>query len=170
MTAKRREFNDLSRMQYAREYRIALVRETGIKIKLPVIRSPLEAAGASRACIYEDLDRELFGILMLNTRNKVIGYNVISIGSLGGSLVHSREIFKAAILSNSAAIVCFHNHPSGDPLPSKEDLDLTRRIVKAGEIIGIPILDHIILGDLDPREGESERSSFYSFKSSELIK
>lgn len=92
---------------------------------------------------------EKFGILTLNTKNEVIGVHIISIGSLNQAVVHPREIFKAALLNNANSLVCFHNHPSGDPAASPEDVALTQRLVDAGTIIGIHVLDHIIIGDDD---------------------
>lgn len=90
---------------------------------------------------------EKFGILTLNIKNVVIGVHILSIGSLNSNIVHPREVFKAAILNNAASIVCFHNHPSGDPTPSPEDIQITHRLIEAGQIIGISVLDHIIIGD-----------------------
>lgn len=90
---------------------------------------------------------EKFGILALDTKNNVIGIHIISIGSLNASIVHPREVFKSAILNNSASIILFHNHPSGDCTPSREDIETTKRITEAGDIIGIKVLDHIIVGD-----------------------
>jgi DNA repair protein RadC len=93
-----------------------------------------------------DADREHFVVVLLDRKNQVIGMNTVSIGSLTASIVHPRETFKAAILSNAAAIICGHNHPSGDPQPSQEDRVLTARLVEAGKLLGISVLDHIILG------------------------
>lgn len=93
------------------------------------------------------LTKEHFVCLFLNTKNHVIGQETLSIGSLNASIVHPREVFQAAIKRNSAAIVCAHNHPSGDPTPSPQDIEITKRLVEAGEIIGIDVLDHIIIGD-----------------------
>ena len=90
---------------------------------------------------------EKFGILALDTKNNIIGVHIISVGTLNSSLVHPREVFKAAILNNSASIILFHNHPSGDCTPSKEDIELTERLVEVGKIMGIKVLDHIIVGD-----------------------
>lgn len=92
------------------------------------------------------LDREEFWILHLNAKNQLLGYEVISSGSLTASIVHPREAFKGAILNNSAAIICAHNHPSGDTTPSREDLRITRRLKDGAEILGISFLDHIIVG------------------------
>ena len=93
------------------------------------------------------LREEHFICLFLNTKNQVIGRQTLSIGSLNASVVHPREVFRAAIRRSSASILCAHNHPSGDPTPSKEDIALTRRLAEAGELIGIELLDHLVIGD-----------------------
>ncbi len=93
------------------------------------------------------LREEHFGLLLLDTRHRLIREVVISIGSLDASLVHPREVFRAAAEHSAAAIVLFHNHPSGDPTPSADDLVLTRRLVQAGELMGIGVVDHVVLGD-----------------------
>ncbi|MBB6019063.1 DNA repair protein RadC [Paenibacillus sp. JGP012] len=95
---------------------------------------------------FKFLKKEHFVCLFLNTKNKVICKEVISIGSLNATIVHPREVFHAAIKHCSASIVCAHNHPSGDSTPSPEDVNLTKRLVEAGETIGIDVLDHIIIG------------------------
>src|SRR6266851_6930810 len=86
-------------------------------------------------------------VILLDRKNAPIGINTVSIGSLTASVVHMRETFKAAILANAAAILCGHNHISGDPEPSREDRALTQRLVKAGTLLGIPVVDHVVLGD-----------------------
>jgi DNA repair protein RadC len=88
--------------------------------------------------------RELFILLTLNGANAVISVSIISIGIVNRTIIHLREIFNRAISDNAAAIIVCHNHPSGNVMPSEEDVDITKRICKAGEIIGIPLLDHII--------------------------
>lgn len=93
------------------------------------------------------LQKEHFVCLFLNTKNHVIGQETLSIGSLNASIVHPREVFLAAIKRSSASIICVHNHPSGDPTPSPEDIEITRRLVEAGDVIGIDVLDHVIIGD-----------------------
>ena len=90
---------------------------------------------------------EQFGVLLLDTRRRVLRGSVISIGTLDASIVHPREIFREAIARGAAALVLFHNHPSGDPEPSREDTRLTERLVAAGLLMGIEVLDHVILGD-----------------------
>lgn len=92
-----------------------------------------------------DLDREHFCILHLNSRNEVIGREVVSIGSLDATIVHPREIFKNSIKKSAASIVLVHNHPSGNPAPSDDDLSITRRLVEAGRLLGIGVLDHVII-------------------------
>lgn len=110
-----------------------------------VIRSPQDAY----ELLYGELaylQKEHFVCLFINTKNHVIGKEIISIGSLNAAIVSPREVFRAAIKRASAALICAHNHPSGDPTPSQEDLYLTKRLVDAGEIIGISVLDHLIIG------------------------
>ncbi len=93
------------------------------------------------------LDREHFRCLLLNTKNQVLAIETVSVGSLNSSIVHPREVFKNPLKRSAAALVLVHNHPSGDPAPSREDLDVTKRLVEAGKILGIEVLDHIIIGD-----------------------
>lgn len=90
---------------------------------------------------------EQFGILLLDTKHRLLRTTVISVGTLDSSLVHPREVFREAAAGRASSIVLFHNHPSGDPHPSREDLELTGRLIAAGELMGITVLDHIILGD-----------------------
>jgi DNA repair protein RadC len=90
---------------------------------------------------------EQFGVMLLDTKRRVLRSTVLSIGTLDASIVHPREIFREAVAGGAAAIVLFHNHPSGDPEPSREDTRLTERLVAAGVLMGIDVLDHVILGD-----------------------
>jgi len=89
--------------------------------------------------------REHFLVLLLNARHEVIGRETVSIGSLNASIVHPREVFKPAVLASAASVILVHNHPSGDPEPSEEDLTITKRLVEAGELLGIQVLDHVIV-------------------------
>ncbi|TFE01162.1 JAB domain-containing protein [Jeotgalibacillus salarius] len=93
------------------------------------------------------LTQEHFVALYLNTKNQIIHQQTIFIGSLNSSIVHPREVFKEAFKRSAASIICAHNHPSGDPTPSKEDIDVTRRLVECGKMIGIEVLDHLIIGE-----------------------
>jgi len=90
---------------------------------------------------------ERFGIVLLDTKHRLLKASLISAGSLDASVVHPREVFREAVMIGAAAIIVFHNHPSGDPTPSSDDLRLTVRLCEAGEIIGIPVVDHVILAD-----------------------
>lgn len=92
-----------------------------------------------------DESREHFVVILLNTRHEALAVETVSIGSLNASIVHPREVFKPAILASAASVVFVHNHPSGSPDPSEEDLSITRRLVDAGELLGIGVLDHIIV-------------------------
>ena len=111
-----------------------------------------------------DNDKEKLYVIILNIKNKVIGYSLVSMGSLTASIVHPREVLKPAILASAASIIIIHNHPSGDPEPSLDDIEITKRISKSCAIMGINLLDHIILGfEAD------EFKSYYSFKQKDLI-
>lgn len=110
------------------------------------IRSPEDAAGL----VMEEmrhLDREHFRAILLNTKNQVVTVDNVSVGTLNSSTVHPRELFRNAIKRSAAALILLHNHPSGDPAPSREDIDITGRLVQAGKIVGIEVLDHVIIGD-----------------------
>jgi DNA repair protein RadC len=110
------------------------------------VRTPEEAAAVLRE-LARRLDHERFWTLMLDSRNRLQGgANEVSKGILDSSLVHPREVFKPAIQSGCAALILVHNHPSGDPAPSSEDLRITRQLIQAGQVIGIKVLDHVILG------------------------
>ena len=91
--------------------------------------------------------REVFATVHLDTKNRILCVETVSIGSLSASIVHPREVFKGVLLSSAAALVLVHNHPSGDPTPSRDDLEVTQRLKDAGEILGIRVLDHVILGE-----------------------
>lgn len=93
------------------------------------------------------MEKEHFKAILLNTKNHVISIEDISIGSLNSSIVHPREVFKPAIKRSSASVILVHNHPSGDPTPSREDIEVTSRLVNAGNVLGIAVLDHVIIGN-----------------------
>jgi len=135
-------------------YRVTLVREsTATKLPSIPVRKSSEAAAILRP-LFAGLDREQFVVLLLDAQHKPIGLNLVSIGSLTASVIHARECFKAAILANAAAVILSHNHPSGALEPSAEDVELSRRLREAGELLGIRVLDSIVLGEGD---------SIYSF-------
>lgn len=148
----------------AKAAKILAAIEIGKRISLrggelrPIIHSPEDVSNL----VMEEMrhyDREHFKILLLNTKNHVINIDTVSIGNLNSSLVHPRELFKAAIKRSAAAIILVHNHPSGDPRPSREDINITKRLIEAGNILGIEVLDHIIIGD----------KAFCSLKEKDLI-
>jgi DNA repair protein RadC len=112
----------------------------------PRLNSPRQLA-AHLLPLYGAHAVEQFGIVMLDTKHRVIRTKIVSIGSLDTTVVHPREVFREAASASAAAIVLFHNHPSGDPTPSTDDLVLTTRMVNAGDIMGIEVIDHLILAD-----------------------
>lgn len=103
--------------------------------------------------------KEQFVVVLLNSKNKVIGTEVVSEGSLSSSIVHPREVYGPAILHHAAAIMVAHNHPSGDPKPSTEDKEATRLLSRSGKVLGIPMIDHVIIGD----------GNYYSFLENEAL-
>ncbi len=103
--------------------------------------------------------KEIFKVVLLNTKNEIISDVDVSVGTLNSSLVHPREVFKEAIKRSSNKMILMHNHPSGSVEPSKEDKNITNRLIKCGEIIGIEVIDHIIIGD----------GLYYSFKENMII-
>jgi DNA repair protein RadC len=122
------------------------------------VKSPEEAVDSIRSML-KGKKKEHFYLLCLDTRNRVTNVDQISIGNLDSSIVHPREVFKTAISCLAASVIFVHNHPSGDLEPSSEDINLTKRLTEAGELVGIPVLDHIIVCDKD----------FTSLKSRNLI-
>ena len=133
-------------MRFIPRFDVRLVRDGRVATLEPtIIRRPedtlpvLEAELGSRSA-------EVFLALAMNTKNHVVAILPVSSGSLNASIVHPRELFQRAILANCASLILAHNHPSGDPTPSPEDISLTRKLVEAGQLLDIPILDHIVLG------------------------
>ncbi len=128
--------------------RVVLVKEKGAMYEQKKIGLPYDAYKAiTEITKVQEEAQEVFGILILDTKHKIVAVHEVSRGALNSSIVHPREVFKPAVLHNAAAIICFHNHPSGDTEPSKDDIEVTKRLVEAGKIMGIEILDHIIVGD-----------------------
>jgi len=128
-------------------YKLKMIKEDTVEYS-DTIKSPADVAALAREVLgMHEMAVENFILLCLNTKNKIAGVHTVSIGSLNASIVHPREVFKAALLNNASGIICLHNHPSGDPEPSREDIEITHRLVNAGNILGINVLDHIIIGD-----------------------
>jgi DNA repair protein RadC len=123
--------------------RRTLMREGGERARL---RSPRDTA-VRLLPQYGSLPVEQFGIVMLDTKQRLIRIKILSLGSLDSTIVHPREVFREATAASAASIILFHNHPSGDPSPSGDDIELTGRLVRAGGLMGIDVVDHIILAD-----------------------
>jgi DNA repair protein RadC len=140
--------------------KLSMVRDGAVMADRKVVTDSKGAVGIVRAMIGGN-DREEFVALLLDAKHKVVAVHSVAVGSLTMAIVHPREVFKAAIMANASAVIVAHNHPSGDPTPSQEDRQLTARLVAAGELIGITVLDHVIVG-------EGER--FYSFADSGTMK
>lgn len=112
----------------------------------PIIRSPEDLADLLMPSLLAE-KKEHFLAVLLDTKNRVIRVHTVSVGTLDASLVHPREVFKEAISASAASLIVAHNHPSGDPTPSPEDKQVTARLVEAGKLLGIDVLDHLVLGD-----------------------
>ncbi|WP_410746837.1 RadC family protein [Clostridium neonatale] len=125
---------------------LKMIKESSILYANRKINSPDTVVNLFRNFL-DGCDREILIVCCLNTKNEPTSISTVSIGSLNSSIVHPREVFKTAVMSNAASIIISHNHPSGDTTPSKEDINITKRIKEAGDIIGIKLLDHIIIGD-----------------------
>jgi len=138
---------------------VKLVREKSISYSADKITTPSQAVELAKNFL-QDCDREHCIAMFLDVRLKITAIHTIGIGTLESLLLHPREVFKAAILSNASGMIIAHNHPSGDPEPSKNDINITKRLVEAGQILGINIIDHIIVGD----------ESYTSFREEGLIK
>ena len=139
-------------------FTVKLVKEKAslYNLESKVIRDPESAFEFAKEVLKLDEEPvEKFGILTLSTKNNVIGVHIINVGGLNASTVSCRAIFQNTILNNAASIICFHNHPSGDPTPSREDIAITKRIKEGGKLLEIDVLDHIIIG---------HDNQFYSLK------
>lgn len=123
-----------------------LVKEGTINYLPRKISSPKDCVELFRTHI-DDSDREVFVVVALDTKNQPTAIQTVSIGTLNASMVHPREVFKMAILSNAASIIVAHNHPSGDTKPSQEDINVTNRLSDAGNLLGVKLLDHLIIGE-----------------------
>ncbi len=132
-------------------YTVKLVKEKSAKygnvqgISMTEARNAVEVI--NRVLSLNTRANEYFGFVALSTKNTLLGVHLVSIGTLNCTSVHPREVFKAAMINNANSIICFHNHPSGDPSPSRDDVETAKRLKEAGEILGIKVLDNIIIGD-----------------------
>lgn len=145
------ELQQVSGVGPARASQLAAIMELSARVALArqqqtVIRQPADVTELLMPRLQLET-QEVFIAVMLDTKNKVLALDDIFLGSLNASIVHPREVFKKAVSRSAAAIIVVHNHPSGDPTPSREDIEVTRRLVEAGKIIGIEVLDHVVFGD-----------------------
>ena len=139
------------------------IKESSAPFEMYSIRCPEDAQ--KLACSYiADEDREVLLVMMLNTKNQVIGLHRAHVGSLNASVVHPREVMKSAIINNAASIIVSHQHPSGDPTPSREDIEVTTRLAEAGKILGIALLDHVIVTYTGKNELKRKRLSIKNKK------
>lgn len=124
---------------------VRLVREGRVPYAGGAVRGPAQATQAVRALL-EDRDRETVAVLLLDAKHRPLGVSIVAQGTLTGCQVHPREVFKAAVLANAQALILAHNHPSGDCRPSREDEALFARLRQAGQLLGIEVLDHLVIG------------------------
>lgn len=125
---------------------VQLVKDKSILYSERTISSPFDAQMLFREIIGEK-DREHFAVLCVDTKNRPTHFQVVHIGNLNSAIVSPREVFKVAILANAACVMFFHNHPSGDVAPSTQDIEITERLKDSGDLLGIQVLDHIIVGE-----------------------
>jgi len=144
--ASRREFNP-------KEFKLLALRECPTPSEMQLCDTPDKAAAYWREHIpanpHFNRDVECFVVLLVNTRRKILGHCFISTGTLDTLLVHPREVFRPAIIGAAAAVVLMHNHPSGDPSPSEADIKVTRDLIRAGQLLKIEVLDHVVIGQPD---------------------
>jgi len=130
----------------------------------PKSESPEDIARVMRP-LTQDLTQESFFIVLLNTKNRILSIEAVTTGLVDRAPIHAREAFRMAIVQNASRIVLVHNHPSGDPTPSTQDIACTRQLVEAGKIIGIEVIDHVVLGE----KTESRYKDYISFREEGLI-
>jgi DNA repair protein RadC len=133
-----------------KEFKVVSLRDCPLPESLRVCETPDDAAAYWRLHVitnpHFNPECECFVVLLLNTRRRVKGHQVVTMGTLDTTLVHPREVFRAAVISSASAVVLMHNHPSGDPTPSEADIKVTRELVRAGQVMNIDVLDHVIMG------------------------
>jgi len=139
------------RNKHPAEWRVIALRECPVPDAMRLCETPQNAADYWRAHVpkapYFNPDAECFIVLHLNTRRRVRGHHLVAIGTMDTILVHPREVFRAAIIAGAAAVVLMHNHPSGEPQPSEADIKVTRDLIRAGQLLKIEVLDHVIVGN-----------------------
>jgi DNA repair protein RadC len=140
-----------TRPNIAKEFKVVALRECPLPDQMLICDTPDRAAEYWRLNIatnpYFNPDCECFVVLILNTRRRVRGHQLVTIGTMDTLLVHPREVFRVAVVSSASAVILMHNHPSGDPTPSGADITVTRELIRAGQLIKIEVLDHIVMGN-----------------------
>jgi DNA repair protein RadC len=139
------------------DYKVMLIKDSSVPSNKKRIGSPVDVVSMFKTYL-EGVDREHFCIAMLDRKGNLLGLNTVSIGSVSSSIVHPREVFKPAIVIGASSIILCHNHPSGDTMPSNEDIAITKKLIEGGKILNIEILDHVIIGD-----------NYYSMKEKGII-
>jgi DNA repair protein RadC len=148
-----------------KEFKVVALRDCPVPDEMKICEQPQQVADYWRLHItthpYFNPDCECFIVLLLNTRKRVKGHHLVSIGTMDTVLVHPREVFSVAVAMKAAAIVVIHNHPSGDPTPSEADIKVTRDLIRAGLLLKIEVLDHVVMGN--PKHSSlRELGYFYS--------
>lgn len=145
-------------------YRVSLIKEKSVSFEQAALSDSRQAHSIVQSLILTrgQPDREQFVVAMLNSKNDLIGLNIVSVGALSATTVHPREVLKPAILANSAAIILCHNHPSNDLQPSADDIAITKTIIRAAAVIGIQVHEHLIIS--------LENDQYFSFADQVLIK
>lgn len=152
------------RENHPKEYKVVALRECPVPDSIRICETPDQAADYWRLHVvtnpYFNPEAECLVVLMLNTRRRVKGHQLITIGTMDMLLVHAREVFRGAIIASASAIVLMHNHPSGDSTPSEADIKVTRDLIRAGQLLKIDVLDHVIMGNPN-RSSLRELGYFY---------
>jgi len=134
----------------AKEYKVVSLRDCPVPEQMQICEEPQQVANYWRMHIathpYFNPECECFVVLLLNTRRRVKGHQLVTVGTMDTLLVHAREVFRTAIVCSASAIALTHNHPSGDPTPSEADIKVTRDLIRAGQLLKIEVLDHVIIG------------------------
>jgi DNA repair protein RadC len=146
-----------------KEFKVVALRECPVPDEMKICEQPQQVADYWRMHIvthpYFNPDCECFIVLLLNTRKRVKGHHLVSIGTMDTILVHPREVFSVAIAMKAAAIVLIHNHPSGDPTPSEADIKVTRDLIRAGQLLKIEVTDHVVMGN--PRHSSLRELGYF---------
>ena len=147
-----------------KEFKVVALRDCPVPKDMMICDTPDTAAEYWRLHVasspYFDPERECLVVILLNTRRRVKGHQLVTIGTMDTILVSPREVFRAAVVSSAAAVLVMHNHPSGDPTPSEADIKVTRDLIRAGQLLKIEVLDHVIIGN-PGRSSLRETGYFY---------